>query len=114
MAKNGTNQPDETQDYVPISDEAKAKSEAVRELFDFPREKLPQRTRLNLKEIQTFALIKANMEILNPDEDRLWPILYLQNIMELKISLGGEGRREGMTIFQSQQEANAFEEALKP
>lgn len=90
------------------------KTEAVRELFDFPREKLAQRTRLNEKEILTFAVLKTNMQILDPTEDRLWPILFMENIMEMKISLKGKGRDEGMGIFQMQQEEKAGEGGYTP
>ena len=86
------------------------KSEAVKELFDFDSSKLPQRTRLNEKEIQVFAVLKTNMQILKPGEERMWPELWMDNVMEMKISLKGKGRDEGMGIFQMQNEEKEIKE----
>lgn len=89
-----------------VNESDRHKSEAVKELFDFSKDKLPQRTRLNEKEILTFAVLKTNMQMLNPHEDRLWPECFMDNIMEMKISLKGLGRDEGMGIFRLQAEEN--------
>jgi hypothetical protein len=98
--------------YRPIDPDAKAKSEAVQELFNFAKSKLPQRTRLNLKEIHQFAIMMANMAVIKESEVRTWVECYMDFLMELKISLGGEGRREGLQIFETQQQAEAMENAL--
>jgi hypothetical protein len=90
------------------------KSEAVKELFDFDNSKLPQRTRLNEKEILTFATLKTNMQILDPKEHRLWPVLFMDNIMEMKISYKGLGREEGMGIFRLQSEEKDMQDGYKP
>jgi hypothetical protein len=115
MAENNDLIPKEDE-YEKITDEARAKSEAVREMFDFPREKLSQRTRLNEKEIHTFGLMQSLMDILHqsPADDRLFPEIWLDNIMLMKISLRGDGRKEGMSIFQMQSEEKEIDEALKP
>ena len=106
----------EAEYYKKVSEDGGSlhKTEAVRELFDFPREKLSQRTRLNEKEILTFALLKTNMQMLNPNEERLWPEIFMDNIMEMKISLKGKGRDEGMGIFQMQSEEKEIERGYTP
>ena len=90
------------------------KTEAVREMFDFKREKLPMRTRLNEKEIQTFSVLKTNMQMLDPNEERLWPEAWMDNVMEMKISLRGKGRDEGMGIFEMQREEKEAEGGFRP
>ena len=106
----------ESEEYQAVTDEARAKSEAVREMFDFPLSKLTQRTRLNEKEIHTFSLQRSLMDMLHqhPDDDRLFPDVLLDNIMLMKISLRGDGRKEGMSIFQMQSEEKEIDEALRP
>lgn len=89
------------------------KTEAVRELFDFPRSKLPQRTRLNEKEILTLTNLKTNMQMLDPKEERLYPEAWMDNLMEMKISLRGKGRDEGMGIFQLAAERAEGDEGYK-
>ena len=82
--------------------DGKHKSEAVQELFNFAKDKLPMRTRLNEKQIQSFAIIKANLAMLDPNEIRTWIEVYMEAVMEMLISLKGKGRDEGMGIFQLQ------------
>jgi hypothetical protein len=107
-------QESELEAYQRIEDDGnKAKSEAVRELFNFTKDKLLQRTRLNLKEIQNFAMIMANHAVLQPDEKRTWVECFMDYLMEMKISLGGEGRREGLQIFETQQNEAAMEDTFK-
>ena len=104
----------EVEAYQRIEDDGnKAKSEAVRELFNFTKDKLLQRTRLNLKEIQNFAMIMANHAVLDPLEGRTWVQCFMDFLMEMKISLGGEGRREGLQIFETQQNEAAMEDVYK-
>jgi hypothetical protein len=107
---------EEKEVYEKVTDESRAKSEAVREMFDFPLDKLSQRTRLNEKEIHTFSLQKSLMDMLHqgPEDTRLFPEVLLDNIMLMKISLRGDGRKEGMSIFQMQSEEKEIDEALKP
>lgn len=93
------------------SGDGTAKSEALKELFDFPPEKLKQRTRLNEKQIQTFAVIMANMAMMNPDEPRTWIEAYMDFVMEMLISLKGKGRDEGMGIFQMEREEKEAKDA---
>jgi hypothetical protein len=69
--------------YRPIDPDAKAKSEAVQELFNFAKSKLPQRTRLNLKEIHQFAIMMANMAVIKESEVRTWVECYMDFLMEL-------------------------------
>ena len=90
------------------------KSEAVKELFDFTKDKLPQRTRLNEKEIVTLTAMKTNMQLMNPKETRLGPELWMENLMELKISYKGLGREEGMGIFRLQSEEKDMQDGYKP
>lgn len=106
----------DTEYYKKLSEDSGSqhKTEAVREMFDFKREKLPMRTRLNEKEILTFAILKTNMQMLDPNETRSWPEAFMDNIMEMKISLRGKGRDEGMGIFQMQQEEKASEGGYTP
>jgi hypothetical protein len=106
----------EAEYYKKIADtegEGRHKSEAVKELFDFSKDKLPQRTRLNEKEILTFATLKTNMQMLDPHNNTLWPILFMDNIMEMKISLKGLGRDEGMGIFRLQAEEKEAQDGTK-
>ena len=91
----------------------KHKSEAVRELFDFTKDKLPQRTRLNEKEILTLTNLKTNMQLMNQNEDRLGPEIWMENLMEFKISLKGLGRDEGMGIFRLQAEEKEAQDGTK-
>lgn len=88
------------------------KSEAVREMFDFDRKKLPERTRLNLKEIVTFAGWSTMMDALNPDDPRMLPEVYMEWIMRYKLSEGGKSRMEGMSIFQMQSEEKELKSAF--
>ncbi len=89
------------------------KTEAVREMFDFPKSKLPQRTDLNEKEILTLTNIKTNMQMLDPAETRLYPIAWIENLMEFKISLKRKGRNEGMGIFELQQVDKEVQDGYK-
>ena len=91
----------------------KHKSEAVRELFDFTKDKLPQRTRLNEKEILTLTNLKTNMQLMNQNEDKLGPEIWMENLMEFKISLKGLGRDEGMGIFRLQAEEKEAQDGTK-
>lgn len=90
--------------YPYIGAGEKAKSEAVKELFDFEDKRLPERTRLNEKQIQTFAMLKTQIAALDCDDDRPLPEVYMENIMRMNLSLKGQSRFEGMSIFQAQRE----------
>lgn len=88
------------------------KSEAVKEMFDFPLHKLPERTRLNKKEIVTFAGWQTMMDALDPDDPRMLPEVYMEWMMRLNLSEGGQSRKEGMSIFQMQNEEKELKSAF--
>jgi len=114
MAKNGKDKPIEPQKAEPqkidddpypyVGDGGKAKSEAVKEMFEFEDKRLPERTRLNAKQIQTFAMLYTQMAALDPFDNRPLPEVYMERIMRLNLSLDGKSRFEGMSIFQFQKE----------
>lgn len=114
MAKNGKEKPIEPQKvdedpYPYVGDGSKAKSEAVKEMFEFPPERLAERTRLNAKQIQTFAMLKTQIAALDPLDNRPLPEVYMENIMRMNLSLDGKSRFEGMSIFQFQKEESEDE-----
>lgn len=117
MPKPLTDEEREAEEYKRISGDTgdTSKSEAVRELFDFKREKLKQRTRLNLKEVLSFANLRAFSYFLHKDpaDDRLLAEIWMDEVMEHKLSLDGRSRQEGMSIFQMQNEEVEMEKALK-
>lgn len=110
MAKNGKDKPAEQQKpvdedpYPYVGDGSKAKSEAVKEMFEFEDKRLPERTRLNAKQIQTFAMLRTQIAALDPMDNRPLPEVYMENIMRMNLSLDGKSRFEGMSIFQFQKE----------
>lgn len=90
------------------------KSEAVKYMFE-PDSTIKRRmSRLNLKEIVTFANWGTIMALLNPSETRLAPEIWMDFILDYKISEGGKGRMEGQNVFEMIQESKEVEDAFKP
>jgi len=122
MAKkeqNQENEPvtkEELQSYLAQAQELESnrhKSEAVRYMFE-PMGAIKRRmSRLNLKEIVTFANWSTLMALLNPDEIRLAPEIWMDFILDYKISEGGKGRLEGQNVFEMMQENKEMDEAFK-
>ena len=85
---------------------AAAKSEAIREMFDFipGKDKLKSRTRINLKQAHAFAMQRTILAMLDPNETRLAPEIHMDEYMTHVLSVDGKSRLEGMSIFQYQQE----------
>ncbi len=89
------------------------KSEAVRYMFE-PSGAIKRRmSRLNLKEIVTFANWSTLMALLNPKETRLAPEIWMDFILDFKISESGKGRLEGQNVFEMIQENKEMDEGYK-
>ena len=89
-----------------VDGDGAAKSEAIREMFDFipTKDKLKSRTRINLKQAHAFAMQRTILAMLDPNETRLAPEIYMDEYMTHVLSVDGKSRLEGMSIFQYQQE----------
>jgi hypothetical protein len=82
-------------------DRVGAQTEAGRELLNFSRDKLPQRTYLNEKQVNTFAMMMTEMAALDEDDPRPLPEVFMESIMTLNLSLKGRAQNIGMYIFQN-------------
>lgn len=89
------------------------KSEAVRYMFEPGGGIKLRMSRLNPKEICTFANWGTIMALLNPDEVRMAPEIWMDLILDLKISEGGKGRFEGQNVFEMIQENKDINDGFK-
>ena len=91
----------------------KHKSEAVRYMFEPDKVIKRRMSRLNLKEIVTFANWGTLMAMLDPKETRMAPEIWMDLVLDFKISEGGKGRLEGQNVFEMIQESKETEDAFK-
>jgi hypothetical protein len=91
-----------------------AKSEAIREMFGFlpVKDILKSRTRINLKQAHSFAMQRTMLAMLDSNETRLAPEIYMDEYMTHVLSVDGKSRLEGMSIFQYQQEEKDMSDAI--
>jgi hypothetical protein len=83
-------------------------------LFNVKKKHLPEATRLNEREVFTFAVGKVQDEVLNlARTDSVFDI-FASNIFRLKISLKGDGRAENIAVRQvdAEEKANASRGAM--
>lgn len=99
--------------YPGDDDRKGAQSEVARQLFDFGREKLKQRTILNDKQIITFANMFTQLAALDEDDPRPLPEVWMENLMELQLSNKGILRNQALAAFQSQAEESEMEQGPK-
>lgn len=119
MAKENNEQvtKDEMDAYIAQMREiegTKHKSEAVRYMFE-PNSDIKRRmSRLNPKEIVTFSNWGTLMALLNPKETKMAPEIWMDLVLDYKISEGGKGRLEGQNVFEMIQENKDAGDGFKP
>lgn len=96
------------------ADKHGAQSEAVKELFNFDRQKLPMRTVLNEKQINSMAMQMMQLAALDPDDPRPLVEVYMESLMVLALSNKGILRTQGLAVFQSMAEEQAVQDQFKP
>jgi len=120
QSKDGHKSMQDFDDVIMDDGGSKAKSEAVRYLFDFPDEWRMRMTRWRKREIPLIAA-QMTLEIAGlPNRPRdvngkriLLSEYYRMCLAELRLAEEGAMRGEGMSIFQTQIEEKAEADALK-